>query len=90
MGNSSPPSCRQLVCGPNAIEVEIHPVWKLLFKEVSESGQQWDVCEVFCRLYLGTLGWANWCCQSVSWWKAAGPPLQLLAHIPGRRLQEGM
>ncbi|KFV75437.1 putative cation-transporting ATPase 13A5, partial [Dryobates pubescens] len=25
---------RQLVCGPNAIEVEIHPVWKLLFKEI--------------------------------------------------------
>ncbi|POI32970.1 hypothetical protein CIB84_003278 [Bambusicola thoracicus] len=26
---------RQLVCGPNAIEVEIRPIWKLLFKEVS-------------------------------------------------------
>ncbi|XP_054242164.1 probable cation-transporting ATPase 13A5 [Indicator indicator] len=25
---------RQLVCGPNAIEVEIRPVWKLLFKEI--------------------------------------------------------
>ncbi|NXU59559.1 AT135 ATPase, partial [Turnix velox] len=25
---------RQLVCGPNAIEVEIHPIWKLLFKEI--------------------------------------------------------
>uniref|UniRef100_A0A8C4V897 Cation-transporting ATPase n=1 Tax=Falco tinnunculus TaxID=100819 RepID=A0A8C4V897_FALTI len=25
---------RQLVCGPNAIEVEIRPIWKLLFKEI--------------------------------------------------------
>ncbi|XP_015264765.1 PREDICTED: probable cation-transporting ATPase 13A5 [Gekko japonicus] len=25
---------RKLVCGPNAIEVEICPIWKLLFKEV--------------------------------------------------------
>ncbi|NWQ98581.1 AT135 ATPase, partial [Burhinus bistriatus] len=25
---------RQLVCGPNVIEVEIRPVWKLLFKEI--------------------------------------------------------
>ncbi|XP_053567848.1 probable cation-transporting ATPase 13A4 [Bombina bombina] len=25
---------RRLVCGPNAIEVEIVPVWKLLFKEI--------------------------------------------------------
>ncbi|XP_010086340.1 PREDICTED: probable cation-transporting ATPase 13A5, partial [Pterocles gutturalis] len=25
---------RQLVCGPNAIEVEVHPIWKLLFKEI--------------------------------------------------------
>ncbi|KAM3930935.1 putative cation-transporting ATPase 13A4 [Leptodactylus fuscus] len=25
---------RRIVCGPNAIEVEITPVWKLLFKEV--------------------------------------------------------
>ncbi|XP_069473528.1 probable cation-transporting ATPase 13A4 isoform X2 [Ambystoma mexicanum] len=25
---------RQLICGPNAIEVEITPIWKLLFKEV--------------------------------------------------------
>uniref|UniRef100_A0A8C4V8R3 Cation-transporting ATPase n=1 Tax=Falco tinnunculus TaxID=100819 RepID=A0A8C4V8R3_FALTI len=24
----------QLVCGPNAIEVEIRPIWKLLFKEI--------------------------------------------------------
>ncbi|XP_075617344.1 putative cation-transporting ATPase 13A5 isoform X2 [Balearica regulorum gibbericeps] len=26
---------RQLACGPNAIEVEIRPIWKLLFKEQS-------------------------------------------------------
>ncbi|XP_032633240.1 putative cation-transporting ATPase 13A5 isoform X1 [Chelonoidis abingdonii] len=25
---------RRLVCGPNAIEVEIRPIWKLLFKEI--------------------------------------------------------
>ncbi|NWI16423.1 AT135 ATPase, partial [Crypturellus soui] len=25
---------RQLVCGPNAIEVEILPIWKILFKEI--------------------------------------------------------
>ncbi|XP_077204016.1 putative cation-transporting ATPase 13A5 [Paroedura picta] len=25
---------RKLVCGPNAIEVEIPPIWKLLFKEI--------------------------------------------------------
>uniref|UniRef100_A0A663MXX4 Cation-transporting ATPase n=1 Tax=Athene cunicularia TaxID=194338 RepID=A0A663MXX4_ATHCN len=25
---------RQLVCGPNAIKVEIRPIWKLLFKEI--------------------------------------------------------
>ncbi|NXD13860.1 AT135 ATPase, partial [Nothocercus nigrocapillus] len=25
---------RQLVCGPNAIEIEIRPIWKLLFKEI--------------------------------------------------------
>uniref|UniRef100_A0A672VE82 Cation-transporting ATPase n=1 Tax=Strigops habroptila TaxID=2489341 RepID=A0A672VE82_STRHB len=25
---------RQVVCGPNAIEVEIRPIWKLLFKEI--------------------------------------------------------
>ncbi|XP_010141466.1 PREDICTED: probable cation-transporting ATPase 13A5, partial [Buceros rhinoceros silvestris] len=25
---------RQLVCGPNAIEVEIRPIWKLFFKEI--------------------------------------------------------
>ncbi|NWU64687.1 AT135 ATPase, partial [Pterocles burchelli] len=25
---------RQLVCGPNAIEVEVRPIWKLLFKEI--------------------------------------------------------
>ncbi|XP_010307843.2 putative cation-transporting ATPase 13A5 isoform X1 [Balearica regulorum gibbericeps] len=25
---------RQLACGPNAIEVEIRPIWKLLFKEI--------------------------------------------------------
>nr|XP_060623235.1 probable cation-transporting ATPase 13A5 [Anolis sagrei ordinatus] len=25
---------RKLVCGPNAIEIEIRPIWKLLFKEV--------------------------------------------------------
>lgn len=37
MGNSSLPSYRQLVCVPNAIEIEICPVWKLLFKEVSKS-----------------------------------------------------
>lgn len=45
--NSSLPPYRQLVCGPNAIEVEIRPIWKLLFKEVSKSGwhgqgQSWD------------------------------------------------
>uniref|UniRef100_A0A8C0C1Q9 Cation-transporting ATPase n=1 Tax=Buteo japonicus TaxID=224669 RepID=A0A8C0C1Q9_9AVES len=34
MVNSSLPSYRQLVCGPNAIEVEIRPIWKLLFKEI--------------------------------------------------------
>lgn len=28
-------SYRRLVCGPNAIEIEIRPIWKLLFKEVS-------------------------------------------------------
>uniref|UniRef100_A0A452HII7 Cation-transporting ATPase n=1 Tax=Gopherus agassizii TaxID=38772 RepID=A0A452HII7_9SAUR len=27
-------SYRRLVCGPNAIEVEIRPIWKLLFKEI--------------------------------------------------------
>nr|XP_060623234.1 probable cation-transporting ATPase 13A5 [Anolis sagrei ordinatus] len=25
---------RKLVCGPNAIEIEIQPIWKLLFKEI--------------------------------------------------------
>uniref|UniRef100_A0A7M4F345 Cation-transporting ATPase n=1 Tax=Crocodylus porosus TaxID=8502 RepID=A0A7M4F345_CROPO len=25
---------RRLVCGPNAIEIEIRPIWKLLFKEI--------------------------------------------------------
>uniref|UniRef100_H9GB69 Cation-transporting ATPase n=1 Tax=Anolis carolinensis TaxID=28377 RepID=H9GB69_ANOCA len=25
---------RKLVCGPNAIEIEIRPIWKLLFKEI--------------------------------------------------------
>ncbi|XP_067322244.1 probable cation-transporting ATPase 13A5 [Anolis sagrei] len=25
---------RELVCGPNAIEIEIRPIWKLLFKEI--------------------------------------------------------
>lgn len=29
-----PPS-RSFICGPNAIEIEIRPVWKLLFKEVT-------------------------------------------------------
>lgn len=26
---------RHSVCGPNAIEIEIRPVWKLLFREVT-------------------------------------------------------
>ncbi|XP_053246859.1 probable cation-transporting ATPase 13A5 isoform X2 [Podarcis raffonei] len=25
---------RKLVCGPNAIEIEVRPIWKLLFKEI--------------------------------------------------------
>ncbi|XP_034989052.2 probable cation-transporting ATPase 13A5 [Zootoca vivipara] len=25
---------RRLVCGPNAIEIEVRPIWKLLFKEI--------------------------------------------------------
>uniref|UniRef100_A0A8D2JDC7 Cation-transporting ATPase n=1 Tax=Varanus komodoensis TaxID=61221 RepID=A0A8D2JDC7_VARKO len=28
------PRFRKLVCGPNTIEIEIRPVWKLLFKEI--------------------------------------------------------
>lgn len=28
---------RRLVCGLNAIEVEVSPIWKLLFKEVSST-----------------------------------------------------
>uniref|UniRef100_A0A8C5WUX1 ATPase 13A5 n=1 Tax=Laticauda laticaudata TaxID=8630 RepID=A0A8C5WUX1_LATLA len=28
------PPCRSSICGPNAIEIEIRPVWKLLFKEI--------------------------------------------------------
>jgi cation-transporting ATPase 13A3/4/5 len=29
--------CRRLICGPNAIDVEITPIWKLLIKEVISS-----------------------------------------------------
>lgn len=32
--------CRRLICGPNAIDVEITPIWKLLIKEV--------ISPVFC------------------------------------------
>lgn len=36
-------SCRRLICGPNAIDVEIIPIWKLLVKEVISPVFCWDV-----------------------------------------------
>lgn len=87
MGNSSLPSYRQLVCGPNAIEVEIRPIWKLLFKEVSKSdehlvGQVWSVLKTL----PGHTGMGRLMLHRHKPWKKVGEPPLWPAHIPGRRL----
>ncbi|XP_053759513.1 probable cation-transporting ATPase 13A5 isoform X3 [Panthera pardus] len=42
---------RRLVCGPNAIEVEIQPIWKLLIKQVTVSSI-FEKKNNFCSLFL--------------------------------------
>ncbi|XP_078523501.1 putative cation-transporting ATPase 13A4 [Lissotriton helveticus] len=43
----------KLICGPNAIEVEVVPVWKLLFKEVLNPFYLFQALAMALWLYLG-------------------------------------
>ncbi|XP_078522756.1 putative cation-transporting ATPase 13A4 [Lissotriton helveticus] len=45
----------KLICGPNAIEVELVPVWKLLFKEVLNPFYLFQVVAMALWMYLGNI-----------------------------------
>ncbi|XP_044146312.1 probable cation-transporting ATPase 13A4 [Bufo gargarizans] len=44
---------RQSICGPNAIEVDIEPIWKLLFKEVLNPFYAFEMCSLAVWLAVG-------------------------------------
>ncbi|KAM4693456.1 putative cation-transporting ATPase 13A4 [Discoglossus pictus] len=44
---------RRSICGPNAIEVDIVPIWKLLFKEVLNPFYAFEACSLALWLAVG-------------------------------------
>ncbi|KAJ1086897.1 hypothetical protein NDU88_000093 [Pleurodeles waltl] len=44
---------RKLICGPNVIEVEVAPIWKLLFKEVLNPFYAFEACSLALWLAVG-------------------------------------
>ncbi|XP_063775692.1 probable cation-transporting ATPase 13A4 [Pseudophryne corroboree] len=44
---------RRSICGPNSIEVDIEPIWKLLFKEVLNPFYAFEACSLALWLAVG-------------------------------------
>ncbi|XP_053567847.1 probable cation-transporting ATPase 13A4 [Bombina bombina] len=44
---------RRSICGPNAIEVDVAPIWKLLFKEVLNPFYAFEACSLALWLAVG-------------------------------------
>ncbi|XP_040205463.1 probable cation-transporting ATPase 13A4 isoform X1 [Rana temporaria] len=44
---------RRTICGPNAIEVDVEPIWKLLFKEILNPFYAFEACSLAVWLAVG-------------------------------------
>ncbi|XP_056419530.1 probable cation-transporting ATPase 13A4 [Hyla sarda] len=51
-------SIRRSICGPNAIEVDIEPIWKLLFKEVLNPFYAFEMCSLALWLAVGFIAYS--------------------------------
>ncbi|XP_069831155.1 probable cation-transporting ATPase 13A4 [Dendropsophus ebraccatus] len=51
-------SIRRSICGPNAIEVDIEPIWKILFKEVLNPFYAFEMCSLALWLAVGFIAYS--------------------------------
>ncbi|XP_030071563.1 probable cation-transporting ATPase 13A4 [Microcaecilia unicolor] len=51
-------SIRRFICGPNVIEVEVTPIWKLLFKEVLSPFYAFEACSLALWLAVGYIAYS--------------------------------
>ncbi|XP_066458008.1 probable cation-transporting ATPase 13A4 [Eleutherodactylus coqui] len=51
-------SIRRSICGPNAIEVDVEPIWKLLFKEVLNPFYAFEMCSLALWLAVGFIAYS--------------------------------
>ncbi|XP_073531176.1 probable cation-transporting ATPase 13A4 [Phyllobates terribilis] len=51
-------SIRRSICGPNVIEVDIEPIWKLLFKEVLNPFYAFEMCSLALWLAVGFIAYS--------------------------------
>ncbi|CAJ0928627.1 unnamed protein product [Ranitomeya imitator] len=49
---------RRSICGPNVIEVDIEPIWKLLFKEVLNPFYAFEMCSLALWLAVGFIAYS--------------------------------
>ncbi|KAM4040349.1 putative cation-transporting ATPase 13A4 [Anomaloglossus baeobatrachus] len=51
-------SIRRSICGPNVIEVDVEPIWKLLFKEVLNPFYAFEMCSLALWLAVGFIAYS--------------------------------